>query len=128
MEAICDQHVKIYGARGLTVVPDLPSPLFKCGYFMHGVCSWRFWSGVRHFWQFLLFLAKLTPAMPNLVEFFGEKRRNQFLPYLLLGKTFLHVFLVDFGSLRPSGAIGAGFRAIGGHLQVIFLQGSFQGH
>jgi hypothetical protein len=36
--------------------------------------------------------------------------------------------LVDFGSLRPSGAIGAGFRAIGGHLQVILLQGSFQGH
>jgi hypothetical protein len=74
---------------------------------------------------FLLFLAKLTPAMPNLVE---KRRRNQFWPYLGLGKTFLHVFLVDFGSLRPSGAIGAGFRAIGGHLQVILLQGSFQGH
>jgi hypothetical protein len=87
----------------------------------------RFWAGVRLFGN-LLFLAKLTPAMPNLVEFFGKRRRNQFWPYLLLGKTFLHVFLVDFGSLRPSGAIGAGFRAIGGHLQVILLQGSFQGH
>jgi hypothetical protein len=66
----------------------------------------------------LLFLVKLTPAMPNLVE---KRRRNQLWPYLWLGKTSLHVFLVDFGSLRPSGAIG-------GHLQVILLQGSFQGH
>ena len=73
----------------------------------------------------LLFLVKLTPAMPNLVE---KRRRNQFWPYLELGKTFLHVVLVDFGSLRPSGAIGAGFRAIVGHLQVILLQGSFQDH
>ena len=74
---------------------------------------------------FLLFLASLTPAIPNLVE---KRRKNQFWPYLELGKTFLHVFLVDFGSLRPSEAIGIVFRAIGGHLQVIVLQGSFQGH
>ena len=73
----------------------------------------------------MLFLARLTPTIANLVE---KRRRNQLLPYLWLGKTFLHVFLVDFGSLRPSGAIGAGFRAIGGHLQVFLLQGSFQGH
>jgi hypothetical protein len=58
---------------------------------------------------FWLFLAKLTPAIPNLVE---KRRKNQFWPYLELGKTFLHVFWMDFGSLRPSGAIGAGFRAI----------------
>ena len=50
------------------------------------------------------------------------------MPYLLLEETILDDFWVDFGSLRPYGAIGAGFRAIGGHLQVILLQGSFQGH
>ena len=85
----------------------------------------RFWSGSPPILAPMLILAKLTPAMPNLVE---KRRRNQFWPYLGLGKTFLHVFLVDFGALRPAGAIGAGFKAIGGHLQVILLQGSFQGH
>jgi hypothetical protein len=74
---------------------------------------------------FFAIFSKLTPI---LVEFVEEKKGNWFLPYLELGKTFLHVFWVNFGSLRPSGAIGAGFRAIGGHLQVFLLQGSFQGH
>jgi hypothetical protein len=41
----------------------------------------------------LLFLVKLTPAMPNLVE---KRRRNQLWPYLWLGKTFLHVFFGRF--------------------------------
>ena len=36
--------------------------------------------------------------------------------------------MVDFGSLRPSEAIGIGFRVIGGHLQVIFLRGSSRSH
>jgi hypothetical protein len=73
------------------------------------------WYGARKIWAesaffgILPFLVKLTPAMPNLVE---KRRRNQFWPHLWLGKTFLHVFLVDFGSLRPSGAIGVGFRSI----------------
>jgi hypothetical protein len=58
---------------------------------------------------FWLFLAKLTPAIPNLVE---KRRKNQFWPYLGLEETILDEFLVDFGSLRPSRAIGAGFRAI----------------
>ena len=80
--------------------------------------------GFRHFWQYAIF----SQTTPILVEFVEEKKGNWFLPYLELGKTFLHVFWVDFGSLRLYGAIGAGFRAIGGHLQVTFLQGSFQGH
>ena len=51
--------------------------------------------------------------MPNLVE---KRRRSQLLGYLGLEETILDVFLVDFGSLRPSKAIGAGFRVIRGHL------------
>jgi len=81
-------------------------------------------GGIRHFGNFAIF-SKLTPI---LVEFVEEKRGNWFLPYLELGKTIWDEILVNFGSLRPSGAIGAGFRAIGGHLQVFLLQGSFQGH
>ena len=81
-------------------------------------------GGIRHFGNFAIF-SKLTPI---LVEFVEEKRGNWFLPYLELGKTIWDEILVNFGSLRPSGAIGAGFRAIGGHLQVFFLQGSLQGH
>jgi hypothetical protein len=68
-----------------------------------------FFGAESAFFGKLLILVKLTPVMPNLVE---KRRRNQLLPYLWLGKTFLHVFLMDFGSLRPSGANGAGFRAI----------------
>jgi hypothetical protein len=81
-------------------------------------------GGIRHFGNFAIF-SKLTPI---LVEFVEEKRGNWFLPYLELGKTIWDEILVNFGSLRPSGAIGAGFRAIGGHLQRFLLQGSFQGH
>jgi hypothetical protein len=65
------------------------------------------------FLALLLFLAKLTPAMPNLVEFcWGKEGGVSYWHNLELGKTILDVFLVDFGSLRPSGANGAGFRAI----------------
>jgi hypothetical protein len=87
----------------------------------------RFWAESANFGA-LLFLAKLTPATPILVEFCWGKEEESVIGITLARETILHVFLVDFGSLRPSGAIGAGFRAIGGHLQVILLQGSFQGH
>jgi hypothetical protein len=55
---------------------------------------------------FLLFLVKLTPTFPNLVEFLGKRRRSQLLGYLGLEETILDEILVDFGSLRPSEAIG----------------------
>ena len=61
----------------------------------------------------LLLLAKLTPAMSFLVEFLGEKRRKS-----VIGITFAtgnlsgRFFWSILGSLRPSGANGAGFRAI----------------
>jgi hypothetical protein len=42
----------------------------------------------------------------------GKRRRSQLLRYLGLEETILDEFLVDFGSLRPSEAIGTGFRAI----------------
>jgi hypothetical protein len=43
----------------------------------------RFWGGVRQFWRILLFLAKLTPAMPFLVEFCWEKEG---------GISYCHIF------------------------------------
>jgi hypothetical protein len=43
----------------------------------------RFWSGSPPFLDLLLILAKLTPAMPFLVEFLGEKRRKS-----VIGITF----------------------------------------
>jgi hypothetical protein len=69
-----------------------------------------------------------SQTTPILVEFVEEKKEKTVFAITLArenhsGRNFGH-----FGSLRPSGAIGAGFRAIGGHLQVFLLQGSFQGH
>jgi hypothetical protein len=69
----------------------------------------RFLGRTPPFFIFLLILAKLTPAMPNLVE---KRRRSQLLGYLELQETILDEILVDFGSLRPYEAIGIGFRAI----------------
>jgi hypothetical protein len=77
------------------------------------VSSWRVFGAESAFFGIWLFLARLTPAIANLVEFcWGKERRNQLLPYLGLEETILDEILVDFGSLRPSEAIGAGFRAI----------------
>ena len=111
MRTVCHVHITM-----LTI---------KC----HGLLAVGvFWGGVCLFWHLAIF----GEANSSYCEFsgvlIGKRRRNQLWPYLGLEETILDVFLVDFGSLRPSGANGAGFRAIGGHLQVIFLQGSFQGH
>jgi hypothetical protein len=68
--------------------------------------GWRIFGAESAFFAPLLFLAWLTPATPNLVEFFGEKRRELVIGYLWLQETILRKILVDFGSLRPSEAIG----------------------
>ena len=75
--------------------------------------SWRiFWAESANFDFFAIF----SEVNSHYSEFggvlLGKRRRSQLLGYLGLEETILDVFLVDFGSLRPSEAIGIGFKAI----------------
>jgi hypothetical protein len=85
----------------------------------------RFLGRSANFGPFSIF----SQTTPILVEFVEEKKEKTVFAITLARENHSgRNFGQFFGSLRPSGAIGAGFRAIGGHLQVFLLQGSFQGH
>jgi hypothetical protein len=74
---------------------------------------WRVFGAESAFFGILLFLVRLTPATPNLVEFcWGKEEGVSYWHIFGYRKPFLTKFWMDFGSLRPSGANGAGFRAI----------------